>query len=75
MTLPDASMWKEARATKMTSLVEKGVLKLEGRDIDICGTSEVLKLESNPDGTCDKRRSRLCVQGCQQTPGVSFEET
>lgn len=44
-------------------------------DMNILDSRWVFKTKFNPDGTIDKRKSRLVVRGCHQEEGLDYLET
>ena len=44
-------------------------------DMNILDSRWVFKIKFNPDGTIDKRKSRLVVRGCHQEEGFDYLET
>jgi hypothetical protein len=72
----DGSLWKKATDDEYASLQEKGTFKLvplpEGRKK--IGCKWVFKIKRKADGSVDRHKARLVVQGFSQQFGVDYDE-
>jgi hypothetical protein len=74
---PQADEWQAAAELEFNTLNERGTWTLTDlpRGRTAIGTVWVLKTKRNADGSVERLKVRLCVQGCRQRRGVDYFET
>jgi hypothetical protein len=77
---PDKPMWEESISKEWNSLVSLNSFKVVPFSqvppgTKQLGTKWVFKIKRNKDGSVDKFKSRLTIQGCGQEMGVNFCST
>ena len=77
MQRKDNYEWKKAMDTEINSMHSNEAWDLvelpPGKPV--INNKWVFRLKLHPDGTIDKYRARLVIQGCAQRPGIDYEET
>lgn len=77
MNSPHAEQWRNAIASKYTSLMSNNTWLLVERPsgANIIKSKWVFRIKHLPDGRVDRYKARLVVKGCSQKPGVDFFDT
>ena len=77
MRSPQREEWEKAIDNEMNAHLENGTWEItelpNGRKA--LGSKVVFRIKRNPDGTVERYKARLVVQGCQQKAGIDYCDT
>lgn len=76
-TQPDSSEWREAYKSEISSIIENKTFRIIDRpkNVNVIGCKVVLKEKLKADGSVERKKARLVVQGYNQREGEDFNET
>lgn len=74
---PDAIEWKESILTEIECLVKNDTWNITDcpKNHDVIGCRTILRNKYKPDGTIDKRKTRVVAQEFSQRPGIDYHNT
>ena len=73
----NATEWHQAIFEEIKSIIKKDTWTLVDRRAqgEVISCRMIFRNKLTPDGTLERRKARLVVQGFNQTPGIHFSET
>lgn len=77
MSRDDKEEWRKAMDTEIDSMHSNHAWDLVPLPVGKFAINNkwVFRLKRNPDGTIDKYRARMVIQGCAQRPGIDYKDT